>query len=93
MWYTTLDSLLDFNYEPFSNGLVYIERVELVYDEPNDIVSLHSMIETIESGSRPVGGVSEIMAGIGSIGGEHIDRDLAQLDFRGHEVCHERILR
>ncbi len=39
------------------------------------IKSLGELITTLESGSRPKGGVSEIPDGIPSLGGEHINRD------------------
>ena len=70
-----LNRLFDWDSSPFSNGLVYIERFDLVYRDDKALVSIASLLDSIESGNRPKGGVSEFLDGIGSLGGEHIDRD------------------
>ena len=70
-----LEDLFDWHTEPFSNGLVFTETYQLRYRDETKIVSFKSVIETIESGKRPVGGVSERENGVGSLGGEHIDEE------------------
>ena len=69
----------------FSNRMVF-EKVKLIYDSEENLVSLESVVESIESGKRPTGGVSFISEGAISIGGEHIDEESGEITLE--EVKH-----
>ena len=67
-----LRELFDWKYEEFSNKL-FLGEGTLV--SKVKLSSLKSMLDTIESGSRPKGGISHIHEGFLSFGGEHIDEN------------------
>ena len=67
-----LDDMFEWDIQNFFNSMVF-EKVTLVYKDQKKLVSLYSVVSSIESGKRPKGGVSEISEGAISIGGEHID--------------------
>ncbi len=62
------------------NAIGFIDRFRLIHSDESKLVDLGDYIATLESGSRPRGGVSEFIDGIGSLGGEHIDGDNGTID-------------
>ncbi len=74
-----LERLFDWDSEPFSNGLFFIDRFTLLHSDMSKIVPLKSVIQVIESGKRPKGGISEITEGAVSLGGEHIESQTGEI--------------
>ncbi|MDE2750673.1 MAG: N-6 DNA methylase [Chloroflexota bacterium] len=62
------------------NAIGFIDRYSLLHDDEGKLVDLGDYIATLETGSRPKGGVSEFSDGIPSLGGEHIDADNGTID-------------
>lgn len=73
-----LEDLFHWGSGSFSNAFVF-KKYKLSYPEADRLVSLRSVINEIESGKRPRGGVSEITSGAWSLGGEHIDEDTSEI--------------
>ena len=73
-----LEDLFHWGSSSFSNALVF-KKYKLSYPEADRLVSLQSVIDEIESGKRPKGGISEITSGAWSLGGEHIDKDTSEV--------------
>ncbi|MGG7048817.1 N-6 DNA methylase [Campylobacter sp. M4] len=69
---TSLINLIDFENASFDKviNLSTKSKVEIVSKFP--LVKLETLIKTIETGSRPVGGVGNLNDGALSLGGEHI---------------------
>ena len=73
-----LEDLFHWGSDSFSNAFVF-KKYKLSYPLADRLMSLHSVIDEIESGKRPRGGVSEITSGAWSLGGEHIDEDTSEI--------------
>ena len=73
-----LEDLFHWGGSTFSNAFVF-ENYKLSYPETDKLVSLRSVIDEIDSGGRPKGGVSEFTSGAWSLGGEHIDEDICEI--------------
>ncbi len=72
-----LENLIDWER---GNAIGFIDRFRLLHSDERKLVNLGNYIATLESGSRPEGGVSEYTDGIASLGGEHIDGDNGTVD-------------
>ncbi len=56
------------------------KKFTALFDGLNDNIPLENIFQSIETGSRPKGGVSEFTEGILSLGGEHIDNTTGYLN-------------
>lgn len=73
-------NLFDLNGD-FSNAII-IDRVQLEFpSSPEMLVPMMGCISTLESGSRPKGGVSQYTTGTKSLGGEHIAKQGGKMVF------------
>lgn len=71
-----LSDLIDFtgiNFEKQISSNFYKKKILMNYQIPSD--KLENFLSTLETGSRPSGGVARIREGIPSLGGEHIGYD------------------
>ena len=73
-----LQDMIDFSRVEFNKEIKPSAIKKTVIKSKWPIVELSHIVSTIESGSRPRGGVGTIKTGVLSIGGEHID------DHNGH---------
>ncbi len=73
-----LIDMLDFSRKEFNKAISLTPKKDIVIDTKWDLVNLGDIVDTIESGSRPKGGVGNISDGCLSLGGEHIH------NFNGH---------
>lgn len=72
--YENLSNLIDFSRSKFNIEIKINEKREQIqYNTKYQNIKLSDLILSIETGSRPEGGVSNITSGILSLGGEHID--------------------
>lgn len=69
----SLYELLDFESIDFVNSLNPNPKVKIEIQSKWKLEKLSKLIETLESGNRPKGGVARIKEGILSIGGEHLN--------------------
>lgn len=67
-----LIDMLDFKRKEFAKGISLTPKQNLTILSKYDSVKLNDFIDTIESGSRPTGGVDNYSSGALSLGGEHI---------------------
>ena len=77
----SLEDLFDWDSEPFSNALTYIEKYNLEHSDPSVLIGLNECITVLESGSRPTGGASETASGVCSLGGTQIDKESGSVVF------------
>jgi len=68
------------DFEPFKDELIYNEELDKEIPKGWKVGTLKDVLLTIESGSRPSGGVTNVSFGIPSIGAEHII-GLAKFDY------------
>ncbi len=73
-----MEDLFHWGGNQFTNAFVF-KKYQLSYPNAKNLVSLRSVIDEIESGKRPRGGVSEIESGAWSLGGEHINGTLCEI--------------
>ncbi|MCY4254461.1 MAG: N-6 DNA methylase [Flavobacteriaceae bacterium] len=74
-----MDELFNWDEENFSNA-IYFKNYKLEYsNDIGELIPIKSIIDVIESGKRPKGGISEISSGALSLGGEHIIKDICEL--------------
>lgn len=71
--FANLSDMIDFSRTEFDKSikLTADKKIEIV--SKYDLVPISSIISTLETGSRPTGGVGLITEGVLSLGGEHID--------------------
>ena len=67
-------SLLDFSNSSFTKSIKTVIKEKTEIKSKWKMVRLGEVATTIETGSRPQGGVGNIKSGVYSIGGEHIDK-------------------
>ena len=70
--YANVADLLDFSRKYFDKALSLMPEKSIAFDSEWDMVKLGNILTTLESGSRPKGGVGNITEGVLSLGGEHI---------------------
>lgn len=75
-----LVDMLDFSRKDFDKTISITDKKMLVIETKWDLVKLGEIIQTIESGNRPQGGVGNIDAGAWSLGGEHIHATKGKID-------------
>ena len=68
-----LSDMLDFERLNKSNIISLHPKINNEIETKWELIRLEDIVETIENGSRPKGGVSNIQEGIISLGGEHIN--------------------
>lgn len=74
LFYSKLTDMIDFSRATFEKEIRLKKKVvEVKYKEGTNILKASNIFSIIESGSRPKGGVGNIVDGALSIGGEHID--------------------
>ncbi len=75
-----LVDMLIFDREIFAKNISTAIKKKVKIESKFPLVSIAEIINSIESGSRPKGGVSNITEGIYSLGGEHIDNKNGHLN-------------
>ena len=78
--YAKLTDMLDFSRIDFNKTISLNPRQNTDIETQWPLVKLGNEIETIESGSRPRGGVGNISSGAWSLGGEHIHAKTGMID-------------
>ena len=77
---TSLTSMLDFSLVEFSKAISLNSQNNIHIETNYELVKLGEVVETIESGNRPKGGVGNIASGVWSLGGEHINATNGMVD-------------
>ena len=72
--------MLDFNPVEFSKAISLNSQKNIRIETNYELVKLGEVVETIESGNRPKGGVGNIASGVWSLGGEHINATNGMVD-------------
>jgi type I restriction-modification system DNA methylase subunit/restriction endonuclease S subunit len=67
-----LTDMLDFSRRDFDKAIDLTPTKKIIIDTKWDLKKISSIIDIIESGSRPKGGVGELEEGVLSLGGAHI---------------------
>jgi len=75
-----LSDMLDFNKTIFDFVIKTTIDKKIEIKTKYELKPIGELVPTIESGSRPEGGVSHITDGVLSLGGEHIDNESGYLD-------------
>ncbi len=70
--YAKLTDMLDFSRKDFNKAISLNPQQGINIETKWELVKLGGIIETIESGNRPLGGVGNVSNGAWSLGGEHI---------------------
>lgn len=70
--YVNLSSLFEYGTAKFDKKINLNKKYKINISSKYKLEKLENLVTTIESGSRPTGGVSNITEGILSLGGEHI---------------------
>ena len=76
----SLTSMLDFSLVEFSKAISLNPQNNIHIETNYELVNLGEVVETIESGNRPKGGVGNIASGVWSLGGEHINATNGMVD-------------
>ena len=78
--YVKTAELLDFEGTDFKKTFSLSAKQHIEIETKWDLVKLEEVVETLESGSRPKGGVGNITSGVLSLGGEHIHSSHGTID-------------
>ena len=78
--YAKLTDMLNFNRVDFNKIISLTPSQHTKIETQHPLVKLGDEIETIETGSRPKGGVENITSGAWSLGGEHIHPTTGMVD-------------
>ncbi len=71
--YADLSDMIDFSRTEFDKAIKLTADKKIEIKSKYELVSFSSVVVTLETGSRPIGGVGQISEGALSLGGEHID--------------------
>ncbi len=80
--YANVVDLLDFSRKDFNKAISLNPKKKITIETKWPLVKLGEVVDLIETGSRPIGGVSNIDKGILSLGGEHIEKYNGYLTFK-----------
>lgn len=78
--YHNFTDLLDFSRANFNKQISLISKKALDISSKWELVRIEDLVDVIESGSRPEGGVGNINSGAWSLGGEHIHSKNGKVD-------------
>jgi restriction endonuclease S subunit len=78
--YVNLSDMIDFSRAEFDKAIKPTIDKKVVVHSKFPLITFSSIVNTIETGSRPSGGVGLISSGILSLGGEHIDNTSGYLN-------------